>query len=264
MINLQDHGALCLCPTTACSSRIIILSPRHCRRTSSLQRHNWVDCGAQLAATMCPTRYEDGRPAYVLPQVMYGEGILDPHILVLSDKVITSETDPETPLYRLSRPVTTTNTITLPLPPLSRRPIIAIHRLAPPQPQAIYHLVGPSTAEPRYYLRQNIGMLPGCVFVTPSGSGMLAAYLQPNIGPTDPMLFLQMQTRWLSSDEYNYLDGDGRQLACEEVEADGEERRLVITREVPESVRDVLVGMWCLRVWMGEGAGARGGETGKG
>lgn len=63
----------------------------------------------------------------------------------------------------------------------------------------------------------------------------------------DRDLLLTMQPRWLSTNEFNYLDGDGRQLACEE--RDGGGYKLVVTVEMSQGLRDAVVALWCLRVW---------------
>ncbi|PSR75507.1 hypothetical protein BD289DRAFT_188262 [Coniella lustricola] len=110
------------------------------------------------------------------------------------------------------------------------------------------------------------------------------AHLHPGKSDTDPdpfspapVFFLHMRTRWLQADEYNFLDTEGRQVACEEVGVssdgggEGQEgmeefvgsgsggdgggvktrRRLVVTRAMPAVLRECLVAIWCLRMWMG-------------
>lgn len=66
----------------------------------------------------------------------------------------------------------------------------------------------------------------------------------------EPVFFLHMRTRWLRVDEYNFLDTEGRQVACEEVGVGGKTRRLVVTRAMPVVLRECLVAIWCLRMWM--------------
>lgn len=92
--------------------------------------------------------------------------------------------------------------------------------------------------------------------------------------PAEELLF-STRPRWLSTTELNYLDADGRQLACEDRDYDENHsederprltRRLVVTVPMERRLRDALVGVWCLRMWRerieeGEGQGRRRGRS---
>lgn len=71
-------------------------------------------------------------------------------------------------------------------------------------------------------------------------------------------LLFSTRLRWLSTTELNYFRPSGRQYACEDRDYDEQTwdglsgrrtRRLVVTRRMERRMRDVLVGVWCLRMW---------------
>ncbi|KAF3763231.1 hypothetical protein M406DRAFT_73853 [Cryphonectria parasitica EP155] len=212
--------------------------------------------------------------------------------------ILTRTSAPPQPLFHLTRQCRQPVTSFMPSPTITTAermpppPLPASHPSLPPPPTSYYltslsasllgniHLETPppqqqqtpppsssSSSSSSFPLSTSLSRPPACLSAL-LHPGRTATDVNPEHSDPNPVFFAWMRMRWLSRDEYNYLDATGRQVACEEVIAgDGPATwRLVVTRALPRALRDSLVAMWCLRVWMGvcEGWEVGGGGGGGG
>lgn len=194
--------------------------------------------------------------ATAIADEIIADDIVAPDTLVLSHNKIMSTMHPGTAPYILNEGITASHS----------RPI-SIGRRCPALPDAdlAYHLerhpLQASDADDRhaYSLVAIQGKAPGDIRLFPDSShkaSPLQAVLTravKDIGTSQNQLLFMVRPRWMSEREFNYLDAEGQQVACEErIEVDGQEEegyQLVFTRPVRRSARDACVAVWCLRVW---------------
>lgn len=179
--------------------------------------------------------------------------VLQPEVLTLHRESITSDAAPDEERYKLSHCVA----FTLPREKKgttydqriklqsSRGHLFFLVRPHPHKPTGTWHIMSkwPEEEEDHQIVLQ-------------ASKEQFTALLRAEVVHTtvpsshpedDHDILLTMKPRWLSTTEFNYLDGDGRQLACEE--RDGHEYKLIVTVEMSRGLRDALVALWCLRVW---------------
>lgn len=202
------------------------------------------------------------------------DDILPPDILTIQDENIISNTAPFTPLYTLSR-----NPLTI---PQQTAPSIAFSSGQPrPAPSSkphaqtreplyyIAHAALPDPGAPSYYLTATSPSTAGNVELRPTTHGGLwqkcpmEAFV--HTGRTaesrelwdhhgSPQLLFRLKppnwTPFNAGPRWRYFDADGTQLACEEREGEGWQHKLVITAATTSRVKDALVAVWCLRLWL--------------
>ncbi|KAK7424055.1 hypothetical protein QQX98_000665 [Neonectria punicea] len=196
----------------------------------------------------------------------YSSPAFGPEVLVLDGQSIFSETAPATPLYQMSRSVTTLSLKSTSV--LLERiendlPGNAQGEARTTQRKPIFYLAHPLHAQYRtdtssYYITSASPEMLGNVRLEISKPLLqkpgFQALLTPKKTASDSPLFneeaqeplFNAKPKWKGG-KYKWTDADGKQVAIEEGKED--RHRLVITASMQTEMKDALVALWALRLW---------------
>ncbi|KAM0337490.1 hypothetical protein ACHAPQ_003061 [Fusarium lateritium] len=197
-----------------------------------------------------------------------------PTTLVFSGQQITSEDEPTTPLYSLSRELSCM---------VQRNMSIIFERVEfvksgtsstrRRRTHDLYYLVHPRNANyrddlPGYYITATapgtLGNVQFDISKTVLQKAEFKALLNADKSAADVLLFnhetqqmlFDIKPKWKGG-HYQWMDADGQKIAYES--GKGDDQKLVIQVQLQQQTRDVLVALWILRIWhdIAESRGAK-------
>ncbi|KAB8071891.1 hypothetical protein BDV29DRAFT_178489 [Aspergillus leporis] len=208
---------------------------------------------------------EDLPPQYSASIENSPSDLLKPTVLILVGQCIQTETVPPTPLYYISRDITSTSQTS------SSIKFERAEHDRPEKPESnvshnqhLFYLAHPAHAQyrtdiPAYYITSVSSQTLGNIRLETSKSRLqkveFKAFLSAKKTASDKPLFddkkfeqniISAKSKWASG-RYRWVDVDSREVAVEE--GKGEQHRLVVTVPMPREMRDVLVALWVLRLW---------------
>ncbi|KAF4967440.1 hypothetical protein FSARC_5013 [Fusarium sarcochroum] len=193
----------------------------------------------------------------------------NPTTLVFSGQIVTSEDDPSTPLYQLSREIACT---------IQRNLSIIFEQVKFIEPsesessssrkrkrrsQDLFYLVHPAHAKyrndlPAYYITaaspRTLGNIQFDISKTVLQKPEFKAMLNADKSAADVLLFnhetqqtlFEIKPKWKGG-HYQWIDADGQKIAYES--GKGDEYKLVIQVPLQQQVKDAMVALWVLRLW---------------
>lgn len=208
------------------------------------------------------------------------EEILEPVVLLLAGESILMEGQaPPTPLYQLSRSVTSFSSKQS-SSAIFERVEVEKHQRPEKAPNSesttkqqrnrrLFHLVHPVNARyrtdvPAYYMTSisPSGMIGNVQFETSKPRRFqkteFKALLSANKSSSDRVLFHEMLQQqqllfsvksktWRGGGRYQWTDANGGEIAIENNK--NGQHKLVVTAYMTEKMRDALVALWALRLW---------------